>query len=105
MQMRRHPERSEGPCQPKLELGRSRSLAALGMTVVSRPSDVARPMVTGVAPQAAALAATLESLAVALPAAPFALDPIAMPLQPLAPTLQAPAFMPTMVLVTRMPCL
>jgi hypothetical protein len=30
----RHPERSEGPVHPEFELGRARSLAALGMTRV-----------------------------------------------------------------------
>ena len=47
--------------------------------------------------------AALQPLAVALPPSSLPLHPIPVPLQPLAPTLEAPAIMPTMALVTGMP--
>jgi hypothetical protein len=79
------------------------------------PLESLGPMLQAVAPMLQALALSLplspavlvsaafQPLAVALPASSLPLHPIPMPLQPLPPTLEAPAIMPTMALVARMP--
>ena len=100
------------------------------MAVAPHPGAVAAPfqplaaaleafatMLQAVAPMLQALAlalplspavlvpAALQPLAVALPASSLALHPIAVTLQPLPPTLETPAILPTMALVTGMPAL
>ena len=54
-------------------------------------------------PPAVLIPAPLQPLAVTLPTPPLMLHPISMPFQPLPPTLEAPAIMPTMAIMTGMP--
>jgi hypothetical protein len=82
---------------------------------LATPLDSLAPMLQTVAPMLQTLAlslplspavlgpAPLQPLAVTLPASSLPLHPIPMPLQPLPAALEAPAIMPTMALVARMP--
>jgi hypothetical protein len=82
---------------------------------LATPLEPLAPMFQAVAPMLQALPlslplspavlvpAALQPLAVPLPASSLPLHPIPVPLQPLPPTLEAPAIMPAMALVTGVP--